>query len=149
MFWGVIRTMSDAIDLKESVLPWAPPNLDREPEIIRQFGIPLGGVVCQGGNSYFFCCVVGEAALANLWVYLLVTPEEIEEVRAWGATPAALDALLADNREYVVALNQADHGILAWGSVRDPASHESLLDAAIKTLGLEGELLHMLETAYA
>lgn len=141
--------MWGAVELKQGVRPWEPPDLDEPPEILREFAIPLAGILRQYGETYFFCCIAGEAARANLWAYVPVTKEESHEARSWQATPATLEAFTSDDRPYVVAFHEEGPGVTQWATVEHPAKHDSPLEAAAQALDLKAAQLDLLHTAYA
>jgi hypothetical protein len=138
--------MTELLELKEGALPWEPPRSEGV-KILNEWGIPLSGLIHQDGRTFFFLCLEGEVASANLWGYVpLEAGEEAEIIR--DHSHDAFKKLAQGGRVWLAALSVEDQGIVRWARVGDERQDETALRAAMRSLRMnEEDLNRFLTTA--
>jgi hypothetical protein len=111
--------------------PWLPSEDAELVETLHHYGIPLVGVVLQGGALHLFRCIEGHDDPKHVWTYIRITEEDLQALR--GAGPDELDTMvegLGAGRPTVVALGYEGRGLMVSVLLANPVESPSLLDAA-------------------
>jgi hypothetical protein len=96
--------------------PWLPGNDVTNVLELNRYDVPLQGVFVQGDRLFLFHCLAGEVEPEQVWLYALITEQELLELESSAADH--LDRLvLALERGRAVTLAYADDVSGVRGSV--------------------------------
>jgi hypothetical protein len=116
-FWQRSKRLSDHIILSLGDTPWEPSGAALEHVYFSHNGMPLAGLIDQGGTHYYFWCIDGEVTIATLWGYVELWAGSIEDARR---TPSGLlkDYLLSRSGPLTVALSIDGEGLTRFDTIK-------------------------------
>jgi hypothetical protein len=122
--------MSDEPRIQLGTDPWKPSD---DSELVETYGYydqPTLGLITQSGLTYVFRCVedaIGDHA--SIWVYVLLTDREVEQLNEAEDLPARLMELTA-GKPLTVAF-AVESGIFEWLLLDELKGSPSILDSHI------------------
>jgi hypothetical protein len=61
--------------------PWLPSSQATDLEVLHAHDIPLGGTFADGSRRVLFLCVTGAVERSSVWVYKVISTEELAELQ--------------------------------------------------------------------
>ena len=111
--------MSDVLRVEVGRRPWLPVANVTPGEVFDYFNVPRAGLLHANGRTYFFDCILGDGGHAGVWVYSLVTVQEIANLVV-SKGPDEFDAVaeqLITNRRLTLAA--AGHDTIIYSTILD------------------------------